>query len=96
VVLAVSAPVLWVPLVACVPLQPPEAVHAVAFIELQVSVDVAPTAMLAGEAVRVTVGNGVTVTVTEEAALVPPAPLQVSVKTVFAVSAGVAAVPLAA
>ena len=39
---AVSAPVLWLPLVASAPLQPPEAVHDVALVELHVSVDAPP------------------------------------------------------
>jgi hypothetical protein len=39
------------------PLQPPEAVHAVAFVELQLSVALAPAEMLAGEALKDTVGG---------------------------------------
>ena len=38
-VVAVRAPVLCVPLVALLPPQPPEAVHDVALVELQVSVE---------------------------------------------------------
>ena len=37
-----SAPVLWLPLVASAPLQPPEAAHDVALIELHVSVVAVP------------------------------------------------------
>lgn len=39
VVLAVSAPVNWLPLVDFAPLHPPEAAQDVAFVELQVRVD---------------------------------------------------------
>ena len=52
-----SAPVLCVPLVAFAPLQPPEAVHAVAFAELHVSVEAAPLATDIGVALRDVVGN---------------------------------------
>jgi hypothetical protein len=75
---AVIAPVLCVPLVALVPLQPPVAVHEVALVELHVSVDAAPLATEIGFAVRVTVGTGMTVTVAVARLLVPPVPLQVS------------------
>jgi hypothetical protein len=73
--------VLCVPLAAFVPLQPPEAVQDVALVELQVSVDDPPLAMVGGLAIRVAVGTGlagVTVTVAPVAALVPPEPVQVS------------------
>jgi hypothetical protein len=43
-------------LVDCGPLQPPEAVHVVASVLLQVSVDVSPLTILAGVAVSITVG----------------------------------------
>jgi len=55
VVLA-SAPVDQVPCVARVPLQPPEAVHAVALSEFQLRLDVPPAATVVEDAVRVTVG----------------------------------------
>jgi len=68
------------PLVALVPLQPPEAVHEVALALLQVRVEVPPEAILVGFVVSVTVGSGSTVTVALAAAgVVPPAPEQVSV-----------------
>ena len=80
---AVSAPVVVLPLVALVPLQPAEAVQDVALVLLQVRVEVPPDATLVGFAVRFTVGAGgveVTVTVVLAAAgVVPPAPEQVSV-----------------
>ena len=77
--MAVSAAVVCVPLAARVPLQPPDAVHAVALVELQVSVEVAPLATDVGDAVSVTVGVGaVTVTVADAVGLVPPDPVHVS------------------
>ena len=42
------APVLCVPLVALAPLQPPVAVHEVALVELQVSVEAPPLATEVG------------------------------------------------
>jgi hypothetical protein len=78
VVVAVSATVLWVPLVLNVPLQPPEAVHEVALTELHVSVEAPPLATDVGFAVSVTVGACITVTVAVATLLVPSAPVQVS------------------
>jgi hypothetical protein len=63
---AVKVPVGRLPLVATVPLQPPEAAHDVALVELQLRVELPPALMLAGEALRDTVGVGV--------ALEPPPP----------------------
>jgi hypothetical protein len=78
-VVAVSAGVDCEPAVASAPLQPPEAVQAVALVDDHVNAEVAPLLMLAGVAVRVTAGAGaVTVTVADCAAL-PPLPVQVSV-----------------
>lgn len=80
---ALSAPVDALPLVALLPLQPPDAVHAVAWVVDHVSVAVAPAARLVGFAPRVTVGEdapAVTVTVTlAVAGVVPVAPEHVSV-----------------
>ena len=82
-------PVELEPLVALVPDQAPEAVHAVALVEDQVRVEPAPLATLVGLALIVTVGAAVeTVTVADWAAE-PPAPVQVSVYLVVAVSAEV-------
>ena len=75
---AVSAPVLCVPLVALAPLQPPEATHEVALVELHVSVEAPPLATEVGFAVNVTVGAGATLTVTVAMLLEPPAPAQIS------------------
>jgi hypothetical protein len=81
-VVAVSALVVVLPPAALVPLQPPEAVHEVALVLLQLRVEVPPEATLVGFAVSCTVGaggGGVTVTVTAAAAgVVPLAPEQVS------------------
>jgi hypothetical protein len=52
----VSAPVDWVPLVALLPDQPPEAVQAVALVEDQVRVELAPEAIVLGPALMLTVG----------------------------------------
>lgn len=79
VVPAVSAPLDCVPMVALVPVQPPEAVQLVALIELHASVEDCPLFTLAGFAVNETVGaGGVTTTGTVWLAE-PPAPEQVSV-----------------
>ena len=48
-----------VPLVAFVPLHPPEAVHEVALVDDQVTVETLPDAMLVGLAKSVTVGGGI-------------------------------------
>ena len=75
----VSAPVDCEPLVALVPDQEPDAVHEVASVEDQLSVELAPLAMVAGFALRLTVGaGGVTDTVTDCFAL-PPVPLHSNV-----------------
>jgi hypothetical protein len=76
-----SAGVLALPAVAFVPVQPPEALHDVAFDDVQVNVLVPPLATLVGDADSVTVGAGVEAdTVTDAlACLLPPAPVQVRV-----------------
>jgi hypothetical protein len=95
-VVAVNGPVLWLPLVASAPLQPPEAEHEAAFAEFQVNVELPPTATATGAATRVTVGTGITVTVAVTSELVPPGPVQVSAYVAFWVSKPVPCVPLAA
>ena len=78
VVFAVSAPVARDPLVAWLPLQPPEAVQAVALLDDHVRVDAAPLAIVLGAALRVTVAVGVAVTVTvADCAAAPPGPVHV-------------------
>jgi hypothetical protein len=85
---AVRAPVDWLPDVALVPDQPPEAVQEVALVEDQVSVEAPPLATDVGFAVSDTVGTPVTVTLADTLAL-PPAPVQVRKKSVVAVRAPV-------
>jgi hypothetical protein len=68
-----------VPLIASVPLHPPDAVQEVALVEDQDSVELAPFATVLGLALKLTVGAAeVTVTV-EDCAALPPVPVQVRV-----------------
>ena len=79
-VVAVNAPVDVEPEVARVPLQPPDAVHAVALVDDQLSVAEPLLATLAGLADNVTVGTGGAVTaIVADALALPPGPVQVSV-----------------
>jgi len=71
--------VIQVPLVGCVPLHPPAAVHDVAFCEVQVSVDVPPTGTVVGEAVSVTVGAVAITTTSVDCVAEPFGPVHVSV-----------------
>jgi hypothetical protein len=69
-----------VPLSALEPVQPPDAVHDVAFALDQVSAESAPAVIEGGLAVSVTVGSGAEVTVTvAEADVVSPEFVQESV-----------------
>lgn len=61
---AVNGPVLWLPLVASVPLQLPDAVHVVACDESQVSIDPVPTGTAVGVAINCAVGSAFTVMAT--------------------------------
>ena len=85
------------PLVALAPLQPPDAVHVVALVDDQVSVELDPLATVVGLALKFKVGVGVggfvTVTVVDACALAPP-PEQISVKVLVDVSGAVFSVPL--
>jgi hypothetical protein len=75
--LALTAPVVWVPLTVLVPDQSPEAAHEVAFSLVQVSDDAPPRCTVLGLACSVTWGAAaVTVTVVDCDAE-PPAPVQV-------------------
>jgi len=98
VVAVVSALVLWLPAVALVPLQPPEAVQDVAFVDVQVNVLLPPLATVVGDADNVTVGAGVElVTVMEALAwAVPPEPVQLSVNVASAFNAPVLWLPAVA
>ncbi len=91
---ALSAPVDCDPLVARVPDQAPEAAHEVALVEDHSSVAPPPLVTVLGLALKLTVGGGeVTVTVADCAAL-PPAPVQLRVYVVLALSAPVDCEPL--
>jgi hypothetical protein len=90
--------VLCVPLVGWLPVHAPEAVHVVAFVEDQLKVVLLPLVTLEGLALKFTVGAGVaavTDTVTDCVAD-PPAPVQVAVYFVAALSAAVDCVPAGA
>ncbi len=76
---AVRAPVDCDPLVASVPVQPPEAVLEVALVEVHVSVELLPDTTLVGLAVSVTVGAGVVTVTLADAEPLPPVPVQVKV-----------------
>jgi hypothetical protein len=72
-------PVDWLPLVDLAPTNvPPDAVHEVAFVELQISVELWPPATLVGLAFKVAVGMVPMVTVAVATPLVPPGPVQVN------------------
>jgi len=77
-VFALSAPVLWLPDVAWLPDQPPEAVQLFALVVFHVSVEAEPAATLVGDADSVSVGAGNTAAATV-CATEPPVPVQVSV-----------------
>lgn len=84
---AASAPVDCEPDVGLLPVQPFEAVHEVALVLDQLSVDEAPEAIVVGFAVNVRVGAEALCIVTRAVALpAPPLPVQVSVKSVVALS----------
>jgi hypothetical protein len=62
------------------PVQPPEAVQAVALLETQLNVEVPPLATVLGLALMLTVALGVLLTVTvADCAALPPVPVQFSV-----------------
>jgi hypothetical protein len=85
------------PLVGFAPLQPFEAVQEVAFVELQVRVAALPLVRLVGLALKFTTGAAAVpdVTVTDVVALLlPPVPVQDSIKLAVAVSAPVDLLPL--
>jgi hypothetical protein len=92
-VVALRAPVDCDPLIACAPLHPPDAVQAVALVEVQLKVDVPPLLTLVGLALKDTVGAGDETVTVADCDAEPPAPVQVRVNLVVAVSAGVVCVP---
>lgn len=95
VVVAMTGPVDWVPLFAFVPVQPSDARHVVASVDPQVKAEATPLDTVVGLAVIVTEGTGAIVTVAVWL-LLPPSPVQVNVKDVFALSAPVDSLPLVA
>lgn len=92
---AVSAPVDSEPLVPRAPVQPFDALQAVALVLDQVRVELPPLATVDGVADRLTVGGPVTATVSD-LVVVPPGPVQTRVKLVLVARAGVVSVPLVA
>jgi hypothetical protein len=78
-VVALRADVACDPVVASAPFQPPEALHKVAFVDDQVSVEVDPLVTVAGFAAKLTAGAGVLTDTVVDCVALPPAPLQVSV-----------------
>jgi hypothetical protein len=95
VVAWVNAAVLSLLAVALVPLQPPEALHDVAFVEFHVKVLLLPLLTEVGDADSETVGAGVgAVTVTDAVrCALPPEPVQLSVYEALAVNAPVLCEP---
>lgn len=84
------------PLVALVPLQPPEALQLVALVADHVRADVAPLLMVLGLADSVTVGAAAVTDTVLDCEAVPPAPVQVMPKVALAESAPVDWEPLTA
>jgi hypothetical protein len=75
-VVAVSADVVALPAVPCVPLQPPEALHEVAFVDDHVRAEVAPLLIVLGLAAKVTVGAGLVTVTIATCETLPPDPVQ--------------------
>jgi hypothetical protein len=91
---ALTAPVAFEPRVATEPLQPPDAVHAVALVEDQVNVELSPFAMLVGLALSETLGALAETATVADWDAEPPAPVHVSVNCVVAESGEVVFEPL--
>lgn len=77
-VFAVKAPVDLLPLVACAPLQPPDAVQAVALALDQVSVAAEPEPTVLGLALKLTVGSGELTVMMTDCEAAPPGPSQIN------------------
>jgi hypothetical protein len=71
----VIVPLLWLPLGGSVPLQPPEAVHEAASVEVQVSKLVPPDATTPGADEMLAEGGGMNATVAVEGGVTPPGPV---------------------
>ena len=82
------------PLSALLPLQPPEAVQALAFVADQVSVELVPIVTELGAALSVTAGALLETVTVADCVADPPAPVQVSSYSVLLVSVPVDIVPL--
>jgi hypothetical protein len=95
-VVAVRGPVLWLPLVASAPLQPPEAAHETALTELHERTAVPPDAIAVGTAESIADGGGINVTVAVVGADIPPLPEQTIEKFVVPVIGPLFSLPLAA
>jgi hypothetical protein len=93
-VVAVKAGVVCEPAVGFEPLQPPEAVQAVASVDDQVNAEVAPLLTVAGVAVRVTAGAGVVTDTVADCTALPPLPVQLRVYVELAARAPVVCEPL--
>jgi hypothetical protein len=76
--LADSTPVDCEPLSALLPLQPPDAVQAVAFVADQVSVELVPLATELGAALISTVGAGELTETAADCVALPPGPVHVN------------------
>lgn len=76
------------------PLQPPDAVQAVALVLDQVRVEAAPDFTLLGEALKVTVGAWLETVTVADCVAAPPGPAQVSSNSVVLVRVTVDIVPL--
>jgi hypothetical protein len=69
-------------------------VHESALLELHVSVEVPPSATALGDALRIAVGRGLTVTAALSGTLLPPGPVQVSTKFALPLNAPLLWLPL--
>jgi hypothetical protein len=92
--LLVRLPVEVEPLVGSLPLQPPEAMQDVAWVEFQLNVALAPLATVLGFAVKMTVGTGCVTDTVADCDASPPVPVQASVKVALAFRVPVDCVPL--
>lgn len=66
------------PLVASLPLHPPDALHEVALVVDQDSVELLPLVIVLGLALKLTVGAGAVTDTVVDCVALPPAPVQVS------------------
>jgi hypothetical protein len=88
-----SVPVLWVPAMALVPAQAPEAAHAVALAVDQLRLVALPLAMELGLALSTTLGAGAFTDTEADWFALPPGPVQVNVNVELAVRVPVDCVP---